>query len=485
VGIGLGVGLLVGARAETTGSAHLLVLVIVGLMLLAVVSRSGQRAVFFCLLGGSIVGWSVAAMRTGETVDTQVIPPASWFEGTVASDPRVSPSGTRAQVHWTDAKGSGQRVLAFFPVTSVAAKGDRVSVRGRVSVESSDPMIFVTTVEVLQRANRIELRRRAIREYCADAMIRYVPGSAGSLALGLLIGDDTGLSSAERRDLRASGLSHITAVSGWNVSVVVASAGALFRAAGARGWRWLSVQLALLSGYVWIVGLEPPIQRAAIMGAVALIALQLGRPAHMITLLTLTAGLMVVWDPKILGSLSFLLSFLSMVGLAVAARICADLDGWRAMLISPAVAASSAGIVTAPLLAASFGTIALMTVPANLAAGPLIPYATFAGILVVMTSWFPPVAAVLGWLDWIISNVVLFISSSFAGVSWGHHMVAPLDPSTALTIYFAIALCALPFFPEGRTLVRRLEAWIIASPGSAVFSVLIGSGVIVIGFLAV
>jgi competence protein ComEC len=97
-----------------------------------------------------------------------------------------------------------------------------------------------------------------------------------------------------------SGLSHIAAVSGWNVSVVVATTGALFRAFGARGWRWLIVQLILLAGYVWIVGLEPPIQRAAIMGAIALVALQLGRPAHILTLLTITAGIMAAWNPAIL-----------------------------------------------------------------------------------------------------------------------------------------------------------------------------------------
>lgn len=459
----------------------MLALVAVGLLLLALLSSGGARATFICVLVGTISGWSVATLSAGDASKVWAAPPGFGFDGRISSDPRVSPSGTRAYVHWAADDGIEHRALVFLPLTTDGGRGDRIRVQGRVSLESVDPMVFANSVTVLERAGRIEMWRRQIRAHCADAMVRFVPGSAGSLTLGLLIGDDTGLSGAERRDLRASGLAHITAVSGWNVSVVVASAGALFRAAGARGWRWLAVQLVLLSGYVWVVGLEPPIQRAAIMGAVALIALQLGRPAHMLTLLTLTAAVMVVLDAEVLGSLSFQLSFLSMVGLAVAARICSGLEGWRAMLISPAVAASAAGMITAPLLAASFGTLALMTVPANLLAGPLIPLATFSGIVVVATTWLAPVADVAGWLAWTVANVVLRISGSFAGVPGGHHMFAPLDPSAAMTIYFGLTLCAMPFFPEGRSLVRRLEAWALASPGSAVVSVLVASGMIAIG----
>jgi len=435
------------------------------------------------MLAGTIIGWGVGEWRGDSREPLWVVPPETGIDGFVVTDPRVSPGGTRAVVRWQTESGNEVQSLTFFPLPDIVGRGDRVEVAGRVGLASSDPLVFADSVQVLERAHGLEMRRRTVRRYSAESMVRYVPGSAGSLTLGLLIGDDTGLSGAERQDLRASGLAHITAVSGWNVSVVVVTVGAVFRAFGARRWRWLAVQLILLSGYVWIVGLEPPIVRAAIMGSVALVALQLGRPAHMITLLVITAGLMAALEPDVINSLAYQLSFLSMVGLAVAARICVDIDGWRAIVVTPTVAAATAGIATAPLLAATFGSLPLMTVPANMLAGPLIPFATFTGMIVVASSWVSPVAEVAGWLNWCISNIVLYISNTFASVPGGHHEFKPLESSAALIMYLALGLAVAGAFPEGRALFRRLEAWIVVEPAAATVSAVAILAVLVAGVI--
>lgn len=328
------------------------------------------------------------------------------------------------------------------------------------------------------------MMRRGVRSHAETAMIQYVPGSAGSLTLGLLIGNDTFLSADEREDLRASGLAHITAVSGWNVSVVVMTVGALFRAFGARRWRWLAVQLVFLGLYVWIVGFEPPIVRAGIMGALALTALQLGRPSHMITLLVLAAGGMAALDPQVLESLSFHLSFMSMIGLVVAARICRDLDGWRAVVATPTAAAATAGVATAPLLAYAFGSMPLLTVPANLLAGPLVSIATFSGALVALGNWVWPVAEVAGWFNWVISRVILTISSTIAGVPGGHQQFAPISAAATIVIYLVMLAAALPCFAEGRRLLRLSVDWMGARPYPAAASGAIGLAVLVLGWQA-
>jgi competence protein ComEC len=481
VGLGLGTGLLIGARTASNGTFWVIALALVAGVALATLLPSNARAFFACLLTGMFIGWGVGELRTGAQDPAWVVPPESGIAGVVVTDPRVSPGGTRAVVQWETGDGYEVQTLTFFPLPDVVGRGDRVEVAGRVGLASNDPMVFADSVRVVRRANGVELRRRAVRNYTADSMVKHIPGSAGSLTLGLLIGDDTGLSGAERQDLRASGLAHVTAVSGWNVSVVVITVGAVFRAFGARRWRWLAVQLVLLSGYVWIVGLEPPIVRAAIMGSVALIALQLGRPAHLVTLLIITAGMMASLNPDVINSLSFQLSFLAMVGLAVAARICSDVEGWRAVIVTPTVAAATAGIATAPLLAASFGSLPLMTVPANMLAGPLIPFATFAGMSVVASSWVSPVAEASGWLAWCVASIVLFISRTFASVPGGHHEFRPLDGSVVLVIYVALGILVTSAFPEGRMLYRRFAAWMAMEPAVAAVTTIAIVGVLVAG----
>lgn len=461
-----------------------LLLVALGFAVLAVASPETMRPAFVCLAVGCLLGLTGAAFRMEDPADGAFVAVPTPLTGTVASDPRTSAAGTYALVMWHDERRVPHEVLVFLPAGTDIGRGDWVVVNGDLSREGDIPAIFATSAIVSQKATRLELARRSIRDHSRRQMVTNVPGSPGSLVLGLLIGDDAGLSAVERADLRMSGLSHITAVSGWNVSVVVVSTGALFRALGARRWRWLIVQLLLLAGYVWIVGLEPPIQRAAIMGAIALIALQLGRPAHLLTLLTITAGMMAMWNPAVLYSPSFMLSFLAMIGLAVAARIAARVTGWRSALLTPAIAAGLAGIATAPLIAATSGTLSLMTVPANVIAAPLVPLATFAGLFVVATSWIALLADPLGWIAWIISYGLLWVSQLFAGVPRGHLTFAPLEPATVFTIYFGLAMVAAPCIPEGRAILRRLERWFRSAPEAAMIASIVAIGVLLIGLLA-
>jgi hypothetical protein len=179
-----------------------------------------------------------------------------------------------------------------------------------------------------------------------------------------------------------------------------------------------------------------------------------------------------------------MLSFLAMIGLAVAARMAAGLNGWQSVLMTPAMSAGFAGIATAPLLAATFGTVSWMTVPANVIAAPLVPMATFAGMFVVATSWVPPLADPLGWIAWIISAGLLWVSQSFAGVPRGHVTFAPVEASTAFTIYFGLAFVAAPCLPEGRAIARRLDRWFRATPAAAMLATFVAIGVLLIGVLA-
>lgn len=469
MGLGLGFGLLLGVRTSTTGLFAPGLLLVSGLFVLALITRQRTRAILLLTAAGVLLGWAGGVWRTDAPDPTTIPELPETFEATILTDPFTTAAGTTVAVRTLPPAGPSEHEFRLYmPITSAAGRGDTVNVRARMSTEGPEPMLFTESLVVVQPAGWLERQRRTARAYSRAQMTEHVPGAPGSLILGLLIGDDSGLSAAERQDLRHSGLSHITAVSGWNVTVVVATVGALFAAVGARGVQWLAVQLGFLAGYVWLVGLEPPIQRAAIMGAVALVALHFGRPAHMLTLLILTAGVMVAWDPAGFSSLSFQLSFLSMVGLAVAARLTRTVTGWRAVIVSPVATAILAGVVTAPLLAATFGTFSPATIPANLLAGPLIPFATFAGMGVVAMSWVAPVAEVIGWAGWGLSTIVLGIARYLAGLPGAHFEFAPLPLSTTLTIYIVLLILIIPLFPEGRLLARRCENWFRSMPGPTV-----------------
>jgi competence protein ComEC len=290
------------------------------------------------------------------------------------------------------------------------------------------------------------------------------------LTLGLLIGDDSALTVDERDDLRRAGLSHITAVSGWNVTLVASAVGVVLLHIGLRGWKWTILQLAALAGFVWIVGPDPPVARAALMAVAGLVAARLGRPAHSLTVLTCSAAMLLMVSPVSLTSLSFQLSVLSTGGLIVAGHICRGLTGWTSVLVTPVAVTGSIGLITAPLLAAKFGAVSLATIPANLVAAPLIPLATLGGVLVIVASPLAPAAAAVGWLGWLVSAGVLGIARVFSSLPGAYHEFTPLTSGEEAALYLVALLIVGAIVPEGRSLLREWTDWARREPIGATVS---------------
>ena len=286
----------------------------------------------------------------------------------------------------------------------------------------------------------------------------------------MLIGDDSALTDSEQHELRAAGLSHLTAVSGWNVTLVTSAVGLACLRLGLRGWLWTLLQLLALAGFVWIVGLEPPVTRAAIMAIVGLAAIRLGRPAHSVTVLTLSAAIMVAFAPETLSSLSFQLSVVATLGLVIAARLTHGMEGWKSAILVPLISTATIGVITAPLLAAETGSLSLLTVPANVLAAPIVPIATVAGVIVVVSSPVALIAAIAGWVAVALCGSLLWLARTLSTVPHGYHEFAPLSDAAQASLYAAMLVVIALIFPEGRLMVRAASQWVRRDPAVAALS---------------
>ena len=118
-------------------------------------------------------------------------------------------------------------------------------------------------------------------------------------------------------DFRKTGTSHLLAISGLHVGILMALAVAVSaRVFGRRRNLYLIVPLLAVWLYAVMAGLSPSVVRASIMGTVYLAALALGRPKSILPALGLAAAVMVAVSPNILWSVSFQLSFAAMAGIA-------------------------------------------------------------------------------------------------------------------------------------------------------------------------
>jgi competence protein ComEC len=197
-----------------------------------------------------------------------------------------------------------------------------------------------------------------------------LPERQRGLFLGVIIGDDRDEPADLVAAFRTSGLGHITAVSGQNVAFVIAAVGPLLRRL--RLAPRLVSTLVLLTTFALLTRAEPSVLRATGMAAVAAYGSAVGRPSSGLRALGLTVTVLLLCDPLLVLSLGFRLSVAGAAGIVVAAApLQRQLPGpeW---LTTPIAVMLAAQLAVAPLLVGTFGTVALVSLPANLLAAPAV-----------------------------------------------------------------------------------------------------------------
>ncbi|MGG7508163.1 ComEC/Rec2 family competence protein [Plantibacter sp. YIM 135249] len=246
-----------------------------------------------------------------------------------------------------------------------------------------------------------------------------LPGDGGALLPGLALGDTSRVGSELDDAMKASSLSHLTAVSGANCAIIVW----LVLAAAARCGLPLAartvVALVALGGFVVLVTPQPSVQRAAFMAAVVLVAGGIGRPARGIAALSLAVIVLLATDPWLSREIGFALSVLATLGLIVVARPLSMALGrvmpmWLATLIAVPLAAQ---LACQPVLLLLDPTLALGGVAANLLAGPAAAPGTVIGLIacIAAAAW-PQLGLVVAWIAWVPSAWIAAIAHWFAGV---------------------------------------------------------------------
>lgn len=218
---------------------------------------------------------------------------------------------------------------------------------------------------------------------------KLFPEPSASLLLGLLTGERTSIPEGLKENLRVVGLTHIIAISGYNVSIIINVAFAALLLAGL--WRrqafWAS--LVFIFAFCAFVGGGASIMRASIMAAIALIARQAGRLLKRHLLLLYSASIMAALNPYVLlFDIGFQLSFGATLGLLYVepalGRYVRRLPGLVRESLSTTLAAT---IMVQPLITAYFSQVSLIALVANLLVLPAIPIIMLSGFVATCLSF--------------------------------------------------------------------------------------------------
>ncbi|MGH9268549.1 MAG: ComEC/Rec2 family competence protein, partial [Acidimicrobiales bacterium] len=242
-------------------------------------------------------------------------------------------------------------------------------------------------------------------------------------------------------DFRTTGLSHLLAVSGANVAIVVAAAVLLARALRSSRRAQVAWGLAAVGFFSVVTRWEPSVLRATLMSSVALAAFFFGRRSDPLHALALAFVGLLALDPFLLWSIGFQLSFAATLGILTITPLVV---GRLRRVPRPVAEALGVGIgaqaAVTPLLVFHFGRISLVAVPANLAAAPLVAPATILGLTggVLGLVWEP-----LGLLAFKLAGLPTVglrgIAQALAGLP---QAVLPVPPLGAIQVVAAYAMLA-------------------------------------------
>lgn len=242
-------------------------------------------------------------------------------------------------------------------------------------------------------------------------------GDSLNLVSGLAIGQDQGLSQQFLTNMKTTGLTHLTAVSGANCAIVIGVfwfIGKLFRFGRNLRFIW---SIGALVGYVTLVGPQPSVLRAAFMMSVILVSLEFGRRVWIPAALGIGSSILLVVDPWLIADYGFWLSVLATFGLVLLTpelnlRFEKHMPKPLAIALSATIAAQ---LWCLPVLLSLQGGLTTYSVLANLLVEPMVPLITVLGVMAtVIGPWLPLVADAMMFLASIPASWVVFVANALS-----------------------------------------------------------------------
>ena len=360
------------------------------------------------------------------------------------------------------AVGGRVDVYSFSPLYSEGQELDVSGILRLYDPPPSDPRLFS-----IGRIDRpvVEIRPGSgggatgllaeVRNRVDQAIKLALPEPHSALLSAILLGIRSEIPRPLMNDMNVAGLTHLIAISGYNVTLLAI---VIRRLAGVLlGRRAVFAVMALLPVYAVLVGADPPVVRATIMAELVLFAWIVGRESHLLTTLMLSAAAMTLVDPEILGQASFQLSFVATLGLVtLAPRISAALGFMPRLLAEVIAVAVAAQILVSPLLAVHFGRLSLLAVPANVMATPVSPLVMSTGALTSIWSLTGlPGREVVGWSAWMPLEYLIWLSRFWGSLPLSQVRIPPVPEWTVALSYVAIG--GLIWFASRPTVRESLE----------------------------
>ena len=490
---GVAIGILV---ADTIGDppAGVLVALAAGMLAAGIAFRSRSLG----LVGVLVLGVGIGAWRLG-SADADARPSVSSLvdgrehalHGTVVDDPR--PREDRVQLVLADVAAVqhgtpvalSERLLVWLPRGPRLAAGDRLQISAELELpEDFDGFAYREYlarqgIGAIARARSVTVLPSdgfglpaalgALRGLLHAGLVGHVPEPEAALGAGILLGVRTSIAPEIADDFATAGLTHVVAISGWNIAIVAALVAAMLRPLERRrGGRRIGILAAvvIVAGYVLLTGASPSVVRAALMAAALLVGRTAGSRAHASSALGLAALVMVLAAPAVLWDVGFQLSLLATAGLVwFGASFESRLRRWPAWIREPVALTMAAQVTTLPVILVNFERLSLVAPIANVLVVPIVPLAMAASALAAVTGAVLETIALglagdlMGWVaggaTWLVLRAMIAVGALMASVPMAAVDVS-LPAPFAVAWFPLVGLASWALARDGGTTERRV-----------------------------
>jgi competence protein ComEC len=332
--------------------------------------------------------------------------------------------------------------------------GDRLQISGKLSKTYENDLnlnksylaqkkIFTQMafpeIDVLSfgNGNRIISFIYKFREKAHTIIFNFIPFPESAILSGILLGIETEIPDYLWDSYQATGTVHIIAISGFNITIISLLAFHIFHKI--LGWDWaLPVTICVIILYTFLVGADPPVVRAAIMGIIALTGRQIGRRSISLYTLTLAAATMLLVNPFLLWSVSFQLSFLATLALII---VVDPVETWIKLkgaiyfsedklqlffpILSLCIATFSVIVVIFPVLYKISPDLSTVSLLANFIIAPVQPAIMIFGGLAVISGFFiSPNLNIFGMIVW---PLIYFCNQIAIRLSMSNSAIFPIS----------------------------------------------------------
>lgn len=272
---------------------------------------------------------------------------------------------------------------------------------------------------------------------------RFIDGEAGSTIEAMTIGRTADIGKRTRLAYSRAGASHLLALSGFHVGIVVMMLSLLLRIMPDSSLANRLMNVAIVAAiwcYAHIAGMSPSLIRATIACSLVTLAHMTRRHVLPINICLLSLMTMLCIAPTDLFNMGFQLSYLSVIGICVTSRTMegkwGHMNAWLKMLISSTAISVVCTLMTAPVVAYHFGSVPALSVLTNILSVAFVYVIVCGSALWWATLWIAPVNSALGCLltkaATMMNDMMEWISSlPFASITFSPDV-------TTICIYYLI-----------------------------------------------